>query len=141
MAEFTTNALQTVEVNQNILFTETPVCGNNSIVHREGSGLVTLRGITSGQCRARFRVTFGANIAVPDGGTAGPISVAIAINGESVQSTTMIVTPAAVEEFFNVSSNVYIDVPTCCCLQVSVQNTSDQAISVQNANLLVDRVA
>ena len=98
MAEFTAVALQNVAENQNIQFTETPVCGNCSIVHREGSGLVTLRGLTN-QCRARFRVFFSGNIAIPTGGTVGPISLAISINGEPVFSTNMIVTPAAVEEF------------------------------------------
>ena len=141
MAEYTANALQTVEESQNILFTETPVYGNNSIIHRAGSGLVTLRGITSGQCRARFKVTFGANIAVPTGGTVGAISVAISLGGEPVASTTMIVTPAAVEEFFNVASSIYIDVPAGCCSQVAIKNISNQSISVQNANLIVDRVA
>ena len=138
--EITANALQTVEANQNVLFTETAVCGNNSIVHREGSGLVTLRGITN-QCRARFKVFFSGNIAVPTGGTAEAISLAIAVDGEPVATTTMIVTPAAVEEFFNVSSAVFLNVPAGCCSQVGVRNTSDQAINVQNANLIVERVA
>lgn len=140
MAEFTANALQSVLENQNILLTDTPVYGNCSIVHRDGSGLVTLRGITN-QCRARFKVFFSGNIAIPTGSTVGPISVAIAINGEPVATTTMIVTPAAVEQFQNVSSAVYIDVPAGCCSQVSVRNTSDQAIEVQNANLIIERVA
>lgn len=81
--EITANALQTVESNQNILFTETAVNGNCSIIHREGSGLVSMRGLTS-QNRARFRVSFGGNIAVPANETAGPISLAIAVNGEAV---------------------------------------------------------
>lgn len=140
MAEYTANALQTVELNQNVLFTETPVCGNHSIVHRDGSGLVTLRGNTC-QCRARYRVSFGGNIAIPTGGTVGPISLAIAINGEPVQTTNMIFTAAAVEEFGNVFSAIFIDVPANCCSQISVRNTSTQAISVQNANLIVERVA
>lgn len=140
MAEFTAVALQNVAENQNIQFTETPVCGNCSIVHREGSGLVTLRGLTN-QCRARFRVFFSGNIAIPTGGTVGPISLAISINGESVSSTNMIVTPAAVEEFQNVASAVFLDIPAGCCSQISVRNTSDQAIDVQNANLIVERVA
>ena len=141
MAEFIAVPIQSVDTNQNILFTDEVVCGCNSILHRLGSGLVTLRGLTR-QCRARFRVTFGANIAVPEGGeTTGDISVAIAINGEPVQSTTMIVTPAAVEDFFNVSSSVFLDIPAGCCSQISVENTSDQTISVQNANLIVERVA
>lgn len=138
--EITANALQTIEANQNVLFTDTVVCGSCSIIHRGGSGLVTLRGITN-QCRARFKVTFGANVALPAGGTVGPISLAIAINGEPVATTTMIETPAAVEEFSNVFSAIYIDVPANCCSQISVRNITDQAIDVQNANLIVERVA
>ena len=112
--EITANAVQTVNENLNVLFTDTPISGNCSITHREGSGLVTLRGVT-GQCRARFKVTFGANIAIPTGGTVGPISLAIAIDGEAIATTTMIITPAAVEEYFNVFSAIYIDIPKGCC--------------------------
>lgn len=140
MAEYTANAIQAVAVNQDILFTDDPVRGNNSIMHREGSGLVTLRGITC-QCKARFRIFFGANIAVPEGGTAGAISASIAISGEAIPTSSMIVTPAAVDEYFNVSASLFIDVPAGCCTNISVKNTSDQAINVQNANIIVERVA
>lgn len=140
MAEYTANAIQTVAVNQDILFTDDPVRGNNSIMHRKGSGLVTLRGITC-QCKARFRIFFGANIAVPEGGTAGAISASIAISGEAIPTSSMIVTPAAVDEYFNVSASLFIDVPAGCCTNISVKNTSDQAINVQNANIIVERVA
>lgn len=139
--EITANALQTVEVNQNVLFTEVPVVSSGcSIVHREGSGLVTLRGITN-QCRARYKVTFGGNIAVPTGQTVGPISLAIALNGEAIATTTMTTTPAAVEEFNNIFSAIYIDVPAGCCSQVSVKNISTIPVNVQNTNLIVERVA
>ena len=138
--EIIANAIQTVPANQNVYFTDTVICGNCSISHRDDSGLVTLRGVTN-QCRARFMVTFGGNIAVPTGGTVGPISLAIAIEGEPVPATTMIVTPAAVEQFFNVKSSVFIDVPRGCCTRISVQNTSDEAIVVQNANLIITREA
>ena len=138
--EIIANAVQTVPANQNVYFTDTVICGNGSISHRDDSGLVTLRGVTS-QCRARFMVTFGGNIAVPTGGTVGPISLAIAIEGEAVPATTMIVTPAAVEQFFNVKSSVFIDVPRGCCTSISVQNVSDEAIVVQNANLIITREA
>jgi hypothetical protein len=138
--EITANALQTVLANQNVIFTDTAVCGSNSIIHREGSGLTTLKGLTN-QCRARFRIFFSGNIAVTTGGTVGPISLAIAIDGEAVNSTTMIVTPAAVENFFNVASAIYLDVPCGCCTQVSVKNTSETSIDVQNANLIIERVA
>lgn len=138
--EIIANALQTVESNQNVLFTDTVVCGNCSMIHRTGSGLVTIKGNTT-QCRARYRVSFGGNIAIPTGGTVEAISLAIAIEGEAVPSTTMIVTPAAVEEFFNVFSAVFLDVPRNCCMTVSVKNISTQAVDVQNANLIVERVA
>lgn len=138
--EITANAVQTVAANQNVLFNETAISGSCSILHREGSDLVTLRGLTN-QCRARFKVTFGANIAVPTGGTAGAISLALTISGEPVNTTSMIVTPAAVAEYFNVASSIYLDVPKNCCLTIAVENTSTQAINVQNANLIVERVA
>lgn len=139
--EITANALQTVQSNQNVLFTETAVAGNNSIMHREGSGLVSIRGLTQ-QSRARYRVSFGGNIAIPTGGTVGPISLAIAVNGEAIATTIMTVTPTVVNAFFNVFSAIFLDVPLGCCSQISVKNiTNDTAIDVQNANLIVERVA
>ena len=140
MAEYVADALQVVNVNQDVLFTDTTICGNASIIHRSGSGLVTLRGLTN-QCRARFKITFGGNIAVPASGTTTPISVAIAINGEPVASSNMIVTPAAASAFSNVNRSLFIEVPCGCCAQISIRNTSSQAISVQNESLIVERVA
>jgi hypothetical protein len=138
--EITAVALQEVAENQNVLFTDTVICGGPSIVHRGGSGLVTLRGLTN-QCRAQYKVTFGGNIAIPTGGTVEEISLALTIDGEPLGSATMIETPAAVEEFSNVFGAVYIAVPRGCCLTVGVRNTSAQAINVQNANLIVERIA
>lgn len=139
MAEYSYAALQTVESGQNVLFNETPVAPSRCIVHRDGSGIVTLRGLTNGQCRARFRVSYGANIAIPTGGTVGAISVALAIAGEPLPASKAIVTPAAVDNYFNVYIDTFVDVPAGCCVTVAVENTSDQAISVQNANLIVTR--
>ncbi len=139
--EITANAVQTVTENGNVVFTNTSIAGSSCIVHRQGSGLVTLRGLTNGQCRARFRVTFGGNVAIPTGGTVGPVTVAIAINGEPVQTSEMIVTPAAVNEYFNVYRSMFLDVPRGCCSQVSVENLTGGSILVQNANLTIERVA
>ena len=138
--EIIANALQTVQANQNVYFTDTVTDGNCAIMHREGSGLVSLKGLTN-QCRARYKVTFGGNIAIPTGGTVEAISIALAIDGEAVAATTMTVTPAAVEQFWNVFGAIFVDVPRGCCQTVSVQNISTQAIEVQNANLIVERVA
>ena len=138
--EITAITIQTVDTGANVLFTDTPVCGSESILHRDGSGLVTLRGVTN-QCRARFRAFFSGNIAIPTDGTVGPVSLTIALNGEPVSSSTMITTPAAVNQYFNVASAIYIDVPSGCCLTISVKNTSSQSIEIQNANLIIERVA
>lgn len=140
MAEYVNIATQNVEANGNVIFSNTAVKGSNCIQHREGSGIVTLRGITN-QCRARFFVDFSANIAVPTGGTAGEISLAIAISGEPVLSSQMISTPAAVEQFNNVSAGIFIDVPKGCCVNIAVENTSGVAIDVANANIVVTREA
>ena len=138
--EIIANALQTVAANQNVYFTDSVTCGGASVLHRDGSGLVTLRGITN-QCRARYRVTFGGNIAIPTGGTVEAISMALAIDGEAVQATTMTVTPAAVENFWNIFGAIFVDVPKGCCLTISVKNISTQDVEVQNANLIIERVA
>lgn len=138
--EITANSVQIVATGQNILYTETVVAGNQCILHREGSGIVKLRGLTN-QCRARFKITFNGNIAIPTSGTVGAISAAIAISGEPVAATNMIVTPAAGENYFNIASVTFVDVPSGCCTDISVKNTSTQDILVQNANFIIERVA
>ena len=140
MAEYTNANTVTVAAGQNVPLTETAVNSKPCIVHREGAGIVTLRGLTN-QCKARFRVGFGANIAVPTGGTVEAITAAIAVNGEPLSSATATVTPAAVENFFNIYVNAIVEVPRGCCLTIAAENTSTQAISVANANMVVDRIA
>lgn len=140
MAEYTATFVQQIAANQNAVFTETPISGSNCIVHREGSGIITLRGMTN-QCRARYKVVFGGNIAIPAGGTVGPISIAIAVEGEALGSATATVTPAAVSDEFNVFAAAFIEVPRGCCVTIAVKNISTQTIELQNANVIVDRVA
>lgn len=139
--EITANALQSVATGSNVVFTNTAVAGNCSIMYREGSGLVTLRGLTNGQRRARFRISFGANIGLPTTGTAGAISLAISINGEPVTTSTMISTPTATGQFNSVSRALFLDVLGGCCTQISIENTSSQAIDIENASLIIERVA
>ena len=138
--EIIANAVQTVPANQNVYFTDDVASGGYSISHRNNSGLITLRGNTN-QCRARFKITFGANMAIPEGGTAGPVSLAIALDGEAVPATTMTITPAAVGEYFNIFSAIFIDTPRGCCQTISVKNISDVPVEIINANLIVERVA
>ena len=141
MAEYTGVALQTVAANANVLFTETPVYSKSGgVIHREGSGIVTLRGCAN-QCRALYKATFGANVAIPAGGTVAPITLAISIDGEALGSATMIQTPAAAEEFANVFTAALIAVPCGCCVTIGVKNTGADPVDVQNANLIIERVA
>lgn len=64
-----------------------------------------------------------------------------AINGEPVAETTMISTPTAVEQFNSISRALFLNVPRGCCQQISVENTSTSAVSVENASLIIERVA
>lgn len=140
MAEFTYIPIQRVDPSRPISLNTTIGCPKGYVIHRNGSGIVTLRGITN-SCFARYQVTFNGNIAVPTGETVGPISIAISIDGEPLESSEAIVTPAAVDNYFNVTSTAFVTVPKGCCFNVSVENTSDIPINVQNANLVITRVA
>lgn len=140
MAEYTTIGTVSVASGSNIPFTETAVKANTCIYHREGAGAVTLRGQTN-QCFARYKVSFGGNLAVPEDGTAEAISVAISVNGEPLESATAIYTPADTQEYGNVFTAVFVQVPKGCCTTVAVENTSTQEIYVANSNLIVERVA
>ena len=145
-AEFTYNPIQEVQPNQPVLLNNSIPCQKGYVIHRNESGIVTLRGIVNNPCAkfARYQVTFNGNIAVPTGGTAGPISLAIAISGEPIATSKAIVTPTVADAYFNVTSTAIITVPVGCCFNISVENTTDteaQAINVQNANLVVNRIA
>ena len=141
MAEYINNPVQTVEQGQNVLLLDSIPCTKGYVIHRNGSGILTLRGITSNCCNtfARYQVEFNGNIAIPEGGTVGEISIALAINGEPIQTSRARVTPAAVDNYFNVTSLANITVPRGCCFTLSVENTSGQSINVQNANLTINR--
>ena len=158
MAEFAYNPVQTVEAGQNVILETVIPCGKGYVYHRNMSGLVILKGAVNNPsgCFARYQVTFNGNIAVPSTGTVGPISLALAIDGEPVQTSKAIFQPAAVaaepptaENFGNVTSTAIITVPRGCCFTVAVENTSTgataadpaPAILVQNATLTVSRIA
>lgn len=152
MAEFVYNDSQLVEPNQNVLLNDSIPCPHGYVLHRNGSGIVTLRGIVNNPCAnfARYQVTYNGNIAIPEGGTAGAIAIALAIDGEPLQTSKAIVTPAAAQEFFNVTSTAIITVPKGCCFTISIENASVSAtpatvpapeIEVANSNLVVSRIA
>lgn len=129
MAEFTANAPQTIAVGSNVLFTDTVIKPCPAVTHREGSGIFTLRG------GKRFLVLFNANVS---GATAGTeLDLAITIAGEELPATRMASTPAVADDLNNVSAQVYITVPACCCFTIGIRNVGTTAITVENANLIL----
>lgn len=153
MAEFLANALQNVSLNAPIVFDASIPCPKGCVYHEDGTGIFTLRGITPNNCNrfARYQVTYNGNIAIPTGGAVSPIAVAITVLGEQRPTSKAIFTPAAVDEFGNVTATALITVPRGCCFNVSVDyvdaTTDDPAttptptIEAQNSNLVINRVA
>ena len=149
-AEYLANAVQEVALNAPIIFSASIPCTRGYVYHEDETGIFILRGITNGQCFATYQVTFNGNIELPTGATVTPIAVAIAVNGEPRPTSRAIYTPAAVEEYGNVTSTAIVKVPKGCCFSLSVENvpaTTDPTVTpapiidVQNANLVITRIA
>lgn len=149
MAEYLENTLQTVNLNDPLVFTSSIPCTKGCVFHEDGTGIFTLRGITN-NCFARYQVVFNGNIGIPEGGTPGPIAVAIAVNGEPRPTSRAIITPAAAEDYGNVTSTAIVTVPRGCCFSMSVRavsgvtdpaGTPAPSINVINSNLVINRVA
>lgn len=126
MAEFTYNDAQTVQYGQIVALTTAIGCNKGYVYHRNGSGIVTLRGIVNNPCAnfARYRCQVNANIAIPTGETLGEIGIALALNGEAIQTSLAVITPAAVEQYGNVTSFAIVDIPKGCCETISIENAS-----------------
>jgi hypothetical protein len=149
-AEYLANAVQAVNLNAPVNFTASIPCTRGYVYHEDETGIFILRGITNGQCFATYQVTFNGNVALPDGADVVPIAIALTVNGEPRQTSRAIFTPAAADEYGNVTSTAIIKVPRGCCFSLSVENvpaTSDPTvtpapiINVQNANLVINRIA
>ena len=148
MAEYLANAQQSVDLNAPVVFTASIPCTKGYVYHEDETGIFILRGATP-NCFARYQVTFNGNIAIPEGGTT-PIAVAITVNGEPRPTSRAIFTPAAAEDFGNVTSTAIVTVPRGCCFSISVRavsgvtdpaDTPAPVIDVINANLVIDRIA
>ena len=148
LCEFSNNDVQTINPGESAIFSVTEVpCNRGLVRHREGTGNFLFSGYVYNKpgCRccsqktANYMVEFGANIAIPTGGTVGAISVGITIDGATIPSSQMIATPAAVEQYQNVSVAKVVDVFKGCCQTVTIRNLSDQPILMQNANIVISR--
>lgn len=143
MAEYVYPEVQTVSPNQGALLQDSIPCTRGYVIHRNGSGIITLRGIVNNPCAkyAQYKVGFEADIAIPSTGTVGAISMAFAIDGEVIPATIATVTPTATEAYFHVSGQKTVQVPAGCCYTLIIENNSDQDILVQHLNVPVSRVA
>ena len=151
-AEYLANPVQSVALNTPVILDASIPCNRVYVYHEDSTGVFLLRGITNGQCFATYQVVFNANIALPeDAAEVVPIAIAVVINGEPRLTSRAIYTPAAVDEYGNVTSTVIVKVPKGCCFSMSVDAVSGitadptatpaPVINVQNANLTIDRIA
>lgn len=154
--EYLANALQAVALNSPIIFNDSIPCRRGLIYHEDGTGVFNLRGlnrVNSCGCQQTtdYQVTFNGNIAVPTGGTVGPIAVAITVGGEAIETSRAIFTPAAVNEYGNVTCTKIVKVPFGCCPSVAVEAVNGNVglpaavpaptINVVNANLTITPVS
>jgi hypothetical protein len=149
MAEYLANDVQAIALNQPAIFTASIPCNRGNVYHEDETGIFILRGNTN-NCFARYQVTFNGNIALPTGGAVAPIAVALAVNGEPRLTSRAIFTPAAVEEYGNVTSTAIVTVPRGCCFSLSLRSVPASAdatvtpapvIEMQNANIVINRIA
>ena len=150
--EFIYDPVQAVALNAPVLFRTSIPCTKGYVYHESETGNFILRGmVNNGGCFAHYQVTFNGNIAIPTGGAVTPIALAITLNGEPRLTSRAIYTPAAVDEYGNVTSTAIIKVPKGCCFSLGIEYvsavTDDPAVTptptvnVQNANLTIARIA
>lgn len=150
MAEYVENSVQTISLNSPLLFTSSIPCTSGCVFHENGTGIFILKGKTSG-CFARYVVTYNGNISIPTGGVVTPIALAITVNGETRATSRAVYTPAAVEEYGNVTSTAIITIPKGCCFTVAIEyvdataedatTTPTPSINAINSNLTISRIA
>ena len=150
-AEYLANPVQEISLNAPAIFEASIPCNRGWVYHEDETGIFILRGITNGQCFATYQVTFNGNVALPaDAEEVVPIAMAITVNGEPRPTSRAVFTPAAVDEYGNITATAIIKVPKGCCFTIAVENvpaTADPTVTpapiieLQNANLVINRIA
>lgn len=150
MSKYITSTDQNVALNGTFPFDIVSIPCRKGCVIPITTGVLTLRsGINN---PARYDVHLEANVAIPTGGAVTPIAVAITLNGVAIPDSVAIVTPAAAEDVWHISTSTPITVPCGCCVSVSaayVDATEDDAAVTptpsifvrRNASLTVERTA
>ena len=146
MALYTAIERQTIQPNADAIFTLNPIpCNRGFVRWRPGyPGFILAGKVCRKPCgcfprSANYSIHFDGNIAISEGGTVEPISIAIALDGSAVPASQMISTPAAAEEFNAVSKNIEVDIWSGCCETITIRNISNQAIDLENAVIEISR--
>lgn len=143
MAEYVTTTDALVALNGTIPFSQVSIPCNTGNVVPLAVGVLNLRGSNANRF-ARYQVRVQANVQIPDGGAVTPIAIGIAINGAVIPESVAIVTPAAVEEYWHINTDVPITVPCGCCVTVSavyVDGTEDDPATTPTPSITVRRNA
>lgn len=132
-------AVQTVTNSNNVLFptdrvrTKSCQCACKGwLAHDLGSGLFTLtkQGI--------YEVSYTADIT---SAAAGVASLVLEQNGEAIGGTQSIYTVATASAYGNVSGDTLIQVPCGAPYTIALANNSGLDLSVQNANIIIKKIA
>lgn len=131
-------ATQVVATNQNVLFTtdrvRTKSCNSccGWLSHDTGSGLFTLtkQGV--------YEIQYNADITSAD---AGQASLVLEQNGEAIGGTQSIYTVATAGALGNVSASTLIRVPCGASYTITLTNNSTLALNVQDANIIIKKIA
>lgn len=143
MARYLTSIDQNVSLNGTFPFDIVSIPCNRGCVIPIATGILDLRGGQTNRF-ARYEVELLANVAIPEGGEVTPIAVAITVNGVPIPESIAIITPAAAEDVWHISTSATITVPCGCCVSVSaayVDATEDDAAVTPTPLIFVRRRA
>lgn len=128
---------QVVAPDANIIFTtdrvRTKACGCGGwLIHEEGSGIFNLArpGI--------YKIDFNANVTAD---AAGATTLAIRRNGEVVPGTEMDYTVVTAGVYQNVSVSTLVVVQPYVGGTIAVANISADDVTVDDANIIITRIA
>lgn len=143
MARYLTSADSNVSLNGTFPFDIVSISCNKGCVIPIATGILNLRGGSANKF-ARYEVKLLANVAIPEGGEVTPIAVAITLNGVPIPDSVAIITPAAAEDVWHISTSATITVPCGSCVSVSaayVDATEDDATVTPTPSIFVRRRA
>lgn len=134
MIILTNTASQELAPGQSLTFNLVVLHTGKCECFREGSGTVIL-----GQRNAIYEIDFSANIGSTTAATAAQLN--IMSNASPIVETTMISTTATVGNLNNVGKHTAIH--TCCCSpeSITITNTGETTVVVENPSLFIKRVA